>query len=200
RCGRLHALLADVVHQQGTGDLVLPVRQPGLVRQPHGSVVQVIDDLIGATARHLVGVGALLLELGGFAGDGGARNAVVPEFDRRLVRAQVAVLLRIDPYLAFERPAAVGEVQSGGVRVIRLHPGGSLRYDDIAEYQRVRAAVDLGRGRLQVDRWLAGLQRGRGRRRRGRAAGERYGQEQLQLTAGTSHARPILTARDAPSS
>src|SRR5439155_12589578 len=172
---------------------------PGLVRQPHGPVVQVVDDLTGVAARHLLGVGAPLLELGGCAGDRGALYVVVPEFDHRLVGAQVAVLLRLDTYPAVEGPAAVGEVESGGMRAIRLHPGGSLRDDDIAEYQRVRAAVDLGGGRVQVDRLLAGLQRRWRRRRRGRGAGEPRGQQQHQLRAGTSHARPILTARDVPS-
>ncbi|TLY97037.1 MAG: hypothetical protein E6K38_05705 [Gammaproteobacteria bacterium] len=97
--------------------------------------------------------------------------------------------------------------------MLGLYARASLRYDDVAEHQRVGAVVDLGRGRIEVDRLVGGRRRrwrrlrgGRRLRRRRRLrrlrrsgrAGEHRGQQQLR--AGTSHARTILTARDAPSS
>src|SRR5439155_26969601 len=81
----------------------------------------------------------------------------------RSVGAQSAVLLAVDAHLALEGPAAVGEVQSRGARMLGLYARASLRYDDVAEHQRVGAVVDLGRGRIEVDRLVGG----RRRRRRG---------------------------------
>src|SRR2546430_12868982 len=36
--------------------------------------------------------------------------------------------------------------------LFRSYARASLRYDDVAEHQRVGAVVDLGRGRIEVDR------------------------------------------------
>ena len=45
----------------------------------------------------------------------------IAEVHRRLVGAQVAVLLGIDAHVALEGPVAVGEVEPAGVRVVGLY-------------------------------------------------------------------------------
>src|ERR1700683_3451734 len=61
----LDGLRADVVDEQRSLHLALAVGEPGVLRQPHGLLVHVIDDLIRMAARqHAL---ALLLELGRLA-------------------------------------------------------------------------------------------------------------------------------------
>src|SRR2546428_438735 len=128
-----------------------------------------------------------------------SRNSTVAWSER-------SVLLAVDAHLALEGPAAVGEVQSRGARMLGLHARASLRYDDVAEHQRVGAVVDLGRGRIEVDRLVGGRRRRRRRlrggprlRRRGRPGRAGVDRGPTPPWGGTRPAPTILTARDAPS-
>src|SRR5471032_3106875 len=46
----LYVLLADVVHEQGTADLVAAVGEPRVVREPHDALFGLINDLSGMAA------------------------------------------------------------------------------------------------------------------------------------------------------
>src|SRR5215472_11754399 len=55
---RLYVLLADVVDEEGAGDLVLPVREPGVVCELYSAVAQVVENLVGVAAGNGIGVRA----------------------------------------------------------------------------------------------------------------------------------------------
>src|SRR5207244_3805409 len=79
---------------------VAAVRQPLRARKPHRSLPHVAHDLIRITARHLVGIRPLLLELRRAPRDRRLGDTVVAELHYRLIRAQRAALLGADAHVA----------------------------------------------------------------------------------------------------
>ena len=92
------------------------------------------------------------------------------ELHHGLVGAQAAALLGLDAHVAVEGPAAVVEIEAGGVGVVGLHARVALGDHHLPEIHGVGLVVDLRGSRIERDRLLAGAEaRGQWRRERARA-------------------------------